>query len=199
MSKKAFTKIFEINQDIAKNLTIEQAQKRATNINFETIRAIERSGKTARALLMKNNQVAMMIESPLWSMYIKDLIDENEFAAGYRYSLDYFTSIRDSLAKQSWKSFARGYKNEIIGPNDEQIEASGRIYKIKRELDRVSQVPKKEVILNKRLSQLVELLIENESGVVEIASKMKIDWPSITKRLKEALYVIARCYGKSLQ
>lgn len=191
---------FEIQEELKNFITDKKAEKLATHINFEAIRQLRSQGKSVKAALMKNNLVAFVIQSPLWQFYEKDEIDSKLFAAGQQYSRDYFLSIKDNMAKQTYDgSFVISSSPSNKEPSHKQIEAYRRLEEVKRELNRRSHylIPKQKTH-NKRYVQILELFLEQEKGIVEIMEVFKMRHGGVKQRIIEALEISVKIYQKIL-
>lgn len=199
-STKSIT-IFEISQEIKCFLSEDKAKKIGSHVNLEAIKHLRKKGKKVRAVLMKNNLVTYIIQSPLWVYFEKGDITADLFAAGIKYSEDYLEGIRYSMAQPI-------YEGEFIGTGlstgkelpQSQIEAAWRIFVINKNLN------KKEVGANKSEREtlkeiddnqyqfLLELFLIEEIGIEDLRIKIGIRRNSVKKKIIEALRIVSEVY-----
>lgn len=191
---------FEIQEEIERVVTDEFARKYSPNIRFDLIVGLRKMGKKVVAVMLKNNQIACIIQSPLFQYFEDKKIDDGLFAAGLQYSRDYFISAQDNMAKQSHDGTGINYKNfkkSNKEPTQHMIEAHCRLEFVKRELGRCSYVPQ-ERYKNKRYVQIVELFLEQEKSMEKVMEMMKIrkDNAMLSQRIFEALKIMQRTYER---
>lgn len=188
----------EILQEIIRPVDDKTAKKHAFNIKLQAIEHLRSEGKIVRAVLLKNNLIAFIIQSPLYAYFEKGKVGQDEFAAALKYSRDYFISVQDNMAKQSYDGTGiseRGFRSPNKEPSQNQIEAHRRIEEIKRELNRCSQYPlPKNKIHNKRYVSIIEAFLERELNITEVMKIVRLSHAHLMQRIVEALEIIARVY-----
>ena len=202
MKNKKLLSTLEIQEEIEKIVSDDFAKKHATNLRFELVIKLRKMGKLARFVLMKNNLIGCVIQSPLLHFFEKGCITQEMFAAGLQYSRDYFISAQDNMARQSYDGTglnAKNFRKPNKEPSAKQIEAHRRIELIKRELNRKSQYPiPKQKIINRRYVQVVEFFLEQEKPISFLEERLQIGFPKAKARIIEVLEILAETYPKIL-
>lgn len=181
------------NLDIKKEVQFfvsENKARAATNINFDLIKQLKRQGKVLRPALMKNNLISYIIQSPIWFLYEKGDINQDQFAAGLKYTEDCTLANLDNMSKPSYDGLMTGPSSKAPNkePKQGQIEAYKRIYEVKKGL----RLRRKFLDL-----RVLELFFEEEKTITSIKLTLKIGHKRIKEIVLDNLDLMVTKYKKN--
>ena len=186
---------FAIEKEIKSRVKKSLLEKHS-KLNLVAIKAVERRGLRATAVLLKNNLFTVLFESPIYSWFRQGEINRGQFLAGARYMHDCNVAFKDNAAKPTYDPSYGNRKPTSKEPTQRMIDASRRVAKAKIVL--TGQKP----IYNKKLKRhepskaidLATLFLEQEKSMVYIKKKLRMTESSIKKQLKEVLGVLFKVY-----
>jgi len=146
-----------------------------------------KKGKTVKAILLKNNLIAFIIQAPIWVFFEKEEIDSKLFYSGLKYSKDYFLSAVDNMAKQRYDGTGIG-ANSFKAPNKEPSQASIDADK------RINQIKDRLKINEKKI---VEFFFEQEKDFATTMIKFNITRYHLKKVLIQILETMREYYEKN--
>lgn len=181
-----------VNLDIKNEIQFfisDSKAKKATNINFQAIKQLKSQGKLLRPALMRNNLVGYVIQSPVWFLYEKGDINNDQFAAGLRYSQDCTLANLDNMSKQSYDGLPMSLSSKPCNkePRQKQLDAAKRVSEVKRKM----KIKRKFVDI-----RVIDLFFEQEKTITYIKSALRIGHKKIKDIIIEALDLMVCDYNK---
>lgn len=181
-----------VGLDIKKEIQFFVSDKKAQtalNINFNTIKHLKQQGKILRPALMRNNLIGYVIQSPLWFLYEKGDINNDQFAVGLRYSRDCTLANLDNMSKQSYDGLPMDPSSKPSNkePRQSQLDAARRLEEIKKYF----RLRRQHVNI-----RILDLFFEQEKTITYIKSYLKIGHKRIKEVILEALDLMVNNYNK---
>jgi len=161
------------------------------NHNLKQIEQLKKLGLSVKPVLMKNNQISYIIQSPLQRYYAKDDIDLGLYAAGQRYQLDYELMHQDPFSSKvimdGSSITSAGGKRHEKSLSSKQIKASSNIAQIKKALKILSTG-------KCNYEKLISYVLESEFSLNKINQLTKSHRLTIKKNIIRALKIIEKYY-----
>lgn len=161
------------------------------NHNLKQIEQLKKLGLSVKPVLMKNNQISYIIQSPLQRYYAKDDIDLGLYAAGQRYQLDYELMHRDPFSSKvimDGSSISeKGGKRHEKSLSTKQLRASSNIMQIKKMLKMLSTQ-------KCNYEKLISYVLESEFSLNKINQLTKSHRLTLKKNIIKALKIIEKYY-----
>ena len=167
----------------------DKKAKQATNINFHTIKHLKQQGKILRPALMKNNLIGYVIQSPVWFLYEKGDINNDQFAAGLKYNQDCTLANLDNMSKQTYDGLPMSPSSKPSNkePKQRQLDAAKRVYEVKKYFKIRGQH------INIRI---LDLFFEQEKTITYIKAALRVGHKRIKEVIIEALDLMVNNYKK---
>lgn len=161
------------------------------NHNLKQIQKLKDLGLSVKPVLMKNNQISYVIQSPLERYYAKDDIDLSLYAAGQRYQVDYEMSHRDPFSSKvvmdGSSITSAGGKSHEKYISSRQLNSAQNIKDLKKLLKVLS--PQKC-----DYEKLVSYVLESELSLNKINQLTKSHRITLKKNIIKALRIIHEFY-----
>tara|TARA_Y100000592_G_scaffold49713_1_gene78739 strand:- start:13887 stop:14507 length:621 start_codon:yes stop_codon:yes gene_type:complete len=190
MTKKPATS-YEILKESNKILEGKLNAALLANHNLKQIEQLKKLGLSVKPVLMKNNQISYVIQSPLQRYYAKDDIDLGLYAAGQRYQLDYELMHRDPFSSKVIMDGSsineKGGKRHEKSLSTKQLRASSNILQIKKMLRMLSTQ-------KCNYEKLISYVLESEFSLNKINQLTKSHRLTLKKNIIKALEIIQKYY-----